>query len=194
MLRRHLPSSSTSGLTTWVGLILGALLCIASLSSCGSTGSSSSSSSRLSAEDGTPARVTFVDYRTNVRMTLVNEAHTDPVKYYSEKRVTANTKITSNEVMAKMLEHFDDEGFNRHATGGYAPATGDGRSSLQSMEIETADGTIFIVNGEGTSDAARQSFRTCRTAFMQIQELTLQAQAVDNTDGKTVFKTPTSKN
>ena len=177
----------------WLVLLLGLLFSATTLSGCGSTGgSSSSSSSRLSAKDGVPSRVTFVDYRTNVRMNLVNEAHTDPVQYYSEKRVTANTKITSNEVMEKMLEHFGDQGFNRWAMAGYAPARA-GAGALQSLEIETPEGTVFLVNGDGVDPQARSSFRECRTAFMQIQELTLQAQAVDNSAGKTVFKTPTSK-
>ncbi len=175
-------------------MLLGLMFCASSFTSCVApgAGSSSSSSSRLSARDGTPARVTFVDYRTNVRMNLVNEAHTDPVKYYSEKKAIANTKVTSNEVMEKMLEHFDDEGYSRYATPGYAPVQSDG-DPLQSIEIETSEGTTFMVNGEGVQDLARKSFRECRKAFMQIQELTVQAQVIDNSSGRTIFENPSSK-
>jgi hypothetical protein len=161
------------------------------LTGCGAPGGAGSSS-RLSAQEANPARVTFVDYRTSVRMNLVNEAHTDPVKYYSEKRVTANTKVTSNEVLARMIEHFDDQGFSRYATAGFAPARGDA-GTLQSLEIETSSGTKFLLNGDGVSEPARRAFRECRTAFMQIQELTVQAQAVENSGGNAVFQTPTSK-
>lgn len=174
----------------WIAL-LGLFASGALLASCAAPGGASSSS-RLSEEEGAAARVTFVDYRTSVRMNLVNEAHTDPVKYYSEKRVTANTKVTSNEVLARMIEHFDEQGFSRYATAGFAPARGDA-GTLQSLEIETPSGTKFLLNGDGVSDPARRAFRECRTAFMQIQELTFQAQAVENAGGNAVFKTPTSK-
>jgi hypothetical protein len=176
--------------SAWITL-LGLLAAGALLTGCGAPGGAGSSS-RLSAQEANPARVTFVDYRTSVRMNLVNEAHTDPVKYYSEKRVTANTKVTSNEVLARMIEHFDDQGFSRYATAGFAPARGDA-GTLQSLEIETSSGTKFLLNGDGVSEPARRAFRECRTAFMQIQELTFQAQAVENSGGNAVFQTPTSK-
>ena len=165
------------------------------LASCGSTSSSTQSGGgeRLSMKDGAPARVTFVEYRGPLRMNLVNEAHTDPVSLYSEKRATANTKVLSNEVMEAMLEHFEDMGFERYAQSGYAPAR-PAQGDLQSIEIEKDGETLFLVNGAGTSAPARESFRECRKAFLQIQQLTKQAQVVNQSDAREVFKTPKSNN
>lgn len=158
------------------------------------TGSSGrETSDRHSLEEGVPARVTFIEYRGPLRMNLVNEAHTDPVRLYSEKRATANTKVLSNEVMEAMLEHFEAQGFQRYAQSGFAPAR-PAQGDLQGIEVETGGETVFLVNGAATSAPARDAFRECRTAFLQIQQLTKQAQVVNQGDVREIFRTPASKN
>ncbi len=155
---------------------------------CGCAASGTSGKERLSLEEGVPTRVSFVDYRNGVRMTLVNEAHTDPVELYSELRTNANTKVISNEVMARMVKYFGEEGFNAHALRGYAPAAARG-GELQSIEVESPGETLFLATVGGES-AAANAFRECRTAFLQIQEMTMQAQAIKNEGGDVMFKQP----
>ncbi len=123
-------------------------------------------------------------------MTLVNEAHTDPIELYSEIRTDASTKVTSNEVMVAMLEHFDEQGFNDYARQGFAPITSAG-GAVQSFEVEGPQGTIFLVNGPEVREPGRKAFRKCLKAFLEIQEMTLQAQAVEYTDGADIFNNPT---
>ncbi|MCB9915861.1 MAG: hypothetical protein H6828_12080 [Planctomycetes bacterium] len=164
-------------------LFLPLALCGLLLAACAST--SSSASSAKGSYD--PVRVTFVDYRTHVRMTLVNEAHTDPVEFYSEKRTTAGTKITSNPDMQAMLREFEAGGYQQYATPGYAPATGG--SAVQSLEVETPRGTTFLVT-DGSRAPACDAFRKCRVVFLQMQGAVMQAQVIENDDGTRVFKKP----
>jgi hypothetical protein len=172
-------------------LLVSILLCgCGSTSSSGATDSENALDGRHSQEEGEPTRVSFVDYRTGVRMTLVNEAHSDPVELYSEvrTRATANIKVISNEVMTAMIDHFDDQGFNTWAQRGYAPARGR-QGELQSFEVETPGTTSFLVT-TGGKDAAAETFRECRTAFLQVQQLTRQVQAVTNDGSEVIFEQP----
>lgn len=165
------------------------LLFLASfLFGCASGGSSVPE--RHSLEEGIPTRVSFVDYRNGVRMTLVNEAHTDPVELYSEirEKSTANTKVVSNEVMAKMMEWFAEKGFDRYAGRGFAPATPRG-GELQSLEVERP-GEILSLATFGQKTAAEQSFRECRLAFLELQQFAMQFQAVRNDGSEEIFEQP----
>jgi len=164
------------------------LLLAAFLFGCASGGSSAPE--RHSLEEGIPTRVTFVDYRNGVRMTLVNEAHTDPVELYSEirERSTATTKVVSNEVMTALMTHFAEKGFDRYAERGFAPATPRG-GELQSLEVERP-GEVQSLATYGHDTAAEHSFRECRLAFLQAQELTMQFQAVRNDGSDVIFEQP----
>jgi hypothetical protein len=161
-------------------------LLVAALALLGCVGPGASSTARPGAPQGA-ARLTFVDYRTKVRMTLINEAHTGKVEFYSQKRANANTKITTNEIMGHLLARLEDQGFNGHAQPGSAPLRG-AAGELQSLELNTREATVFLVNSSALNDEARTSFRQCRLAFMQIQEITSQAQSVDDPTGRAVFQ------
>jgi|GEM_PF-2242940 len=171
--------------TTGVRLLLAAgLALVAGLgpAGCAAPGGGASTS----AAPATPGRVTFIDYNDFVRLNLVNVAHTDPVEYYSEVRTTASTKVTDDDVFLAMLDYFEEQGFESFAEPGFAPvAARDG--GLQALEVETAEGTRYLVYGQMSSQEARKAFVECVLAWQQIFNLTRQSQAVTNRDGEAVF-------
>lgn len=136
--------------------------------------------------DATPARVTFIDYSDYVRLNLVNMAHSDPVEFYSEVRTTASTKITYNEVFAAMLDYFDEQGFSRFATPGFAPHTATS-GAVQALEVETDQGTYHLIYGTTTTAEGKLAYKECVIAWQEIFNRTHQAQAVSNATGGTLF-------
>lgn len=184
------PSSMNKALPLLIAL---ALFGTAGLfGSCAATDSGYGSTDGESQDDATPGRVTFIDYSDFIRLNLVNMAHSDPVEYYSEVRTTASTKITYNEVFTAMLDYFDDQGFSRVASPGFAPATGS-RGAVQALEVETESGTRFLVYGEDADEEQRQTFRDCVIAWQQVFNRTQQSQAVSNTSGGTLFDNQKAK-
>lgn len=160
------------------------VLCL-SVCACAGTGDTNNVGQH-SLEPGSPGRVTLVDYRTSNRLTLVNEAHTDPTVFYSEKRATAATKITSNEVFDAMLGYFEEEGFSSQASSGFAPASGsDGLR--KALEVETPSGVRFMALDIKNVTANYETLQACSMAFIQIYNLTEQNQAISNTGGKALF-------
>lgn len=161
-------------------------LCL-SLGACVAPPSSSEGSpGRMSAESGTPGRVTLLDYRTSNRLTLLNEAHTDPVALYTEKRSSASTKVTSNEIFRAMLGHFEDQGFSGVAVAGYAPAVSDG-SVRSALEMESNGAVHHIVLDTSNTPHSYKVLSDCRQAFLQIYNRTEQHQAIVNQGGRHLF-------
>src|SRR5690242_7316097 len=62
---------------------------------------------------GDPLAVRFTDFRSNLRLVLVNESRTDPAEQYSQKRAAADalTKVGHDEVVAALVERFEEHGF-----------------------------------------------------------------------------------
>ncbi len=116
----------------------------------------------------------------------MNEAHTDPQQLYTEKRTSASTKVTSNGVFNAMLGYFDDEGFSNVASTGYAPITG-GQGLRSALEVETSEGVKHMVLDIQDAAANYETLRACKTAFIQIYNMTDQNQAVSNDGGKALF-------
>jgi hypothetical protein len=139
-----------------------------------------------------PARATLIQYGKVIRLNLVNEAHTDPVEYYSQARSDASTKVTSNELLAAMLDYFEDQGFAHHAREGYAPHSGT-RGELLSLEVETEQGVQHLMYAEGQSKAALRAFVDCRKAWQEAFNMTQQAQAVTNAGGGVFFEKQKAK-
>jgi len=149
---------------------------------------SSSSPDRFSVEDGTPGRVTLLDYRSQNVLTLVNEAHTDPLEAYTEKRSNASTKVTSNEVFGAMLEYFNDEGWIEISRTGRAPLTATG-SMRWALEIESPTGDVqHVAVSLETPKSQMESAIECKLGFMQIFDITQQSQAVENSGGGALFE------
>jgi hypothetical protein len=137
---------------------------------------------------GAPARVTFSELRNGVTMTLVNESHSDPLALYSQVRNRPGPKVTTDEVMAAMLDHFEDEGWGRFASAGAAVAITP--ETYQTLEVDSDGHTTHLLNGPRTPEEARGAFRRCLLAFLQVQELTQQNQAVSNSRGTGIFRDP----
>jgi hypothetical protein len=150
------------------------------------------SSGRLSAEEATPARVTLMQYRDSMRLNLVNEAHTDPVEYYSDVRSDASTKITSNEYLRAMLDYFDEQGFSKYAQAGYAPRQGS-PGELQALEVETEDGVHFLLYDKHATKPALETFVQCVMAWQEVYNRTLQAQAMTNSGRDVRFEKPATR-
>src|SRR5689334_2556273 len=62
---------------------------------------------------GEPQAVRFTDFRSNRRLALVNESHTDPTEQYSQRRKVEDsmTKVGHDEVVAALIERFEEHGF-----------------------------------------------------------------------------------
>ncbi len=148
----------------------------------------SSSPDRFSIQEGTPGRVTLRDYRSHNELTLVNEAHTDPLEAYTEKRSNASTKVTSNEVFGAMLEYFDDEGWTNISRSGRAPIVGTG-SMRWALEIESPTGDVkHVAISLETPKNQMEPAIECKLGFMQIFDITQQSQAVENSGGGALFE------
>ncbi len=145
----------------------------------GTTGAGTQGSAR-------PGRVTLVDYRTHNRLTLVNEAHTDPTNLYTEKRATASTKVSANEIFDAMIGHFRDEGFFDVARSGHAPIAGeDGLRTA--LEVET-DGQVRFLTLHIRDTENFETLLKCKSAFVQIYNMTDQNQAISNDGGPALFE------
>lgn len=165
--------------------VLISLLCCGVLA-CVSPGSSSPD--RYSAEEGLAGRVTLRDYRSMNELTLVNEAHTDPLEAYTEMRTTASTKVTSNEVFDAMLEYFDDQGWSSFSRNGRAPLIGAG-SMRWAIEVESPVGVYqHVAITLETPKSQMEPAVECKAGFIQIFNITQQSQAIENASGGALFE------
>jgi len=138
-----------------------------------------SSSRDADAPEGTRAlRVLFVDWRSDQRLTLVDQSHTDRAKLYSSTRPLdeAGTKVTTDEVLEETLKFFREQGYFDHARKGPAPA---GTGVVQSLEVEMPGSTLHMSFGRSTPSAEQKVFRTCRDNFVALYNNVYQLQSVD---------------
>jgi hypothetical protein len=154
----------------------------------------------LGATGGSPARVSLQDHRTGGRLTLVNDAHLEHTgvtganaaerraAYYSTTRRDAATKVTTDEVMDALLDHFDQEGFGSAALAGPAPP-GDAAVS-QSLEVVVDGQARHMLGRRGMALEPARTFRTCREAFVALYNQTYQLQSVETRPGEPVFQSP----
>jgi len=109
------------------------LLVLAWLALAACSGTGSSRQLEPSVPSAAPKVVTFRDYRTNLRLGIVNDgflasrgfegstASDRRVAYYSTPGVDLMVKATSDRLLDGLLEYFEDQGFSRYATQGPAP-------------------------------------------------------------------------
>lgn len=150
--------------------------------------------------DGPAARVSLSDHRTGGRLTLVNDAQLERTgvqgataddrraTYYSTTRRDAATKITTDEVMAALLDFFDDQGFERAAMEGPAPI-GDSEVS-QSLEVVVEGRARHLLGRHGMPVGEARAFGSCRDAFVALYNQTYQLQSVETRPGETIFQSP----
>ena len=129
---------------------------------------------------GDPQAVRFTDFRSNRKLALVNESHTDPSEQYSQRRKAedAMTKVGHDEVVAALLERFEEHGFFKLADAGPAPTAGAGTWNMV-LEVERKDGLRHMALGASSTSAQRECFTLCRTDFVQLYSSILGLQAVE---------------
>lgn len=131
---------------------------------------------------GDPLAVRFTDFRSNRRLALVNESHTDPADQYSQRRKLEDsmTKVGHDEVVAALVERFEEQGFFKLAQKGPAPTAGAGTWTMV-LEVERKDGPRHMALSTGSSAKEREVFALCRSDFVTIYSGILGLQAVDGT-------------
>jgi len=154
---------------------LALLLGLCALGACGSTSTAQSSEAPARTR---PIRVRFVDWRSNQKLVLVDQSHTDRAELYSSqvKLDEAGTKVTTDEVLEETVRFFRDEGFFDRAEHGPASA---GADAVQTLEVETPDGIVHMRFGRATDPETAKLFRTCRDNFVALYNNVYQLQSVD---------------
>ena len=119
---------------------------------------------------------------------LVSAGHTRPVDLYSEERSTASTKVQEDAVMAALVEHLDDLGFDRYAHAGTAPRGPDaGGAFAKAIEVQDGAASAWwaLTPAAGKDEIA--AFGSAMSAFLQLYNLTQGWQSVDNESGSEYF-------
>ena len=129
---------------------------------------------------GEPQAVRFSDFRSNRKLELVNESHTDPAEQYSQRRKPedAMTKVGHDEVVAALIERLEEHGFFKLAEAGPAPSAAAGTWKM-ALEVERKDGLHHMALSNGSSAKEREVFGLCRTDFVTIYSGILGLQAVE---------------
>jgi len=129
---------------------------------------------------GDPLAVRFTDFRSNLRLELVNESRTDPTAQYSQKRKASEalTKVGHDEVVAALVERFEDQGFLKLAQPGPSPTAGAGTWTM-TLELERKEGLVHLSIGSGSSAKEREIFGLCRTDFATLYNSILGLQSVE---------------
>ncbi|MBK7874625.1 MAG: hypothetical protein IPJ77_02560 [Planctomycetes bacterium] len=160
----------------------------------GSSASSSSAASDASDErvdwnvkppqhavTGHPVRVTYLAFASGRKFELVNESHTNPHEYYSQKVPIeqAYRKIQSDEVVQALLDRLKEQGALDQARAGAAQSFPAG-SKAQALEIQMDGGVRhWLVTDQSPADE-RTRFLKSANDFVQLWNATIQMQAVDS--------------
>ena len=135
---------------------------------------------RAARPHGDPLAFRFTDFRSNRKLSLVNESHTDPSEQYSQTRRAddAMIKVGHDDVVAALLERFEEHGFFKLAEAGPAPSAGAGTWNM-ALEVERKDGLRHMALGAASTAAQRECFTLCRADFVQLYSSILGLQAVE---------------
>jgi hypothetical protein len=136
-----------------------------------------------------PQRVTYVDYRKNAWLELVNETHTGRVEQYSEVRENASRKVQTDEVMQGLVEVIRKGGFERQARPGPAPRASDG-TSVVALEIQDGERIEHVLGFKGMPSSDHKQLLSMSQSFIEIYNLTYGLQAVEKKQGETPFENP----
>ncbi|HUR28157.1 MAG TPA: hypothetical protein VM509_08215 [Planctomycetota bacterium] len=148
-------------------------------------------SSRSAAERGPAYLLRYTDYKSGIRMELVNESHTSHVDQYSKLRAQsdASRKVTSDEWMQGLVAYLDDEGWSKEEQQGNAPSMAKGSLSW-SIQSVGPDGSSFIAAAPTMKGAQIKRLVTMKNAFIQTYNATPGFQAVSAKPGTLPFKVP----
>ncbi|HVS11338.1 MAG TPA: hypothetical protein VMS76_15820, partial [Planctomycetota bacterium] len=149
----------------------GLVALLATLAACASGSKAGERGGTGPAKKRPPQRVLLVDYRSNVRLELVNSSHTDPVEQYSAVRADANRKVQSDDVMSGLVEVLRSHGFDELAQAGPAPKRA-GEAVLWAMEIEEPRGVSHAVATRSAPKPAQAKLVLLKRAFLEIYNST----------------------
>lgn len=129
---------------------------------------------------GEPLAFRFVDFRSERHLGLVNESHTDPSQLYSQKKKfdESMTKVGHDDVVAALLERFQDHGWFELAKPGAMPAAAAGAWTM-ALELERRGAKTYLALGAGSSAKEREVFTACRNDFVLLYSNVLGLQSVD---------------
>ncbi len=136
---------------------------------------------------GEPVRLTMHQAHGDRVFELVNEAHTDPVGYYSEKRSSNARKIQNDEIVAELLDYLRDNGFDRWSTPGAAfPAD----QVSWTLELETPAGVSHVAWVGGKDRRELEDLVNIKMGFLGIYNATGSAQSTRLEPGENPFEGP----
>lgn len=164
-------------------LFSGALLSLLALAGCAS-GPASGGPAR-------PQRVAWVDYRSNVRLELVNETHTGRVEQYSTTRKLdeAARKVQTDEIMSGLIEVLNEEGFAQQARPGPMPLGSDGQG-VMALEIDDAGAIEHVMAWRGMPAEERTAILRMAQNFAELYNATYGLQAVEMGLDESPFENP----
>lgn len=166
--------------------LLSSLMACTLAAACSSTDAAPGNEAELFV--GPPTQVRWIMFKSGQTISLVNRSHTDPLKLYSEVREEVGPKVTTDDVMDGLVQHFEEQGFGDHAQDGPAPTTGDAQYT-QALELEVGGRVTHMTLGSVSSEEEREVFYSCSSALMTVWNLTYQVQAVENDKGEAIFRT-----
>ncbi len=129
---------------------------------------------------GEPLGFRFVDFRSERRLGLLNESHTDPAEFYSQRKKLEEsmTKVGHDDVVGALLERFEEHGWFKLAQPGPMPAAGAGVWTM-ALELERKGVTTHMALGAGSSAKEREVFGACRNDFVLLYSNVLGLQSVE---------------
>lgn len=164
--------------------LAGAILSLLALAGCSTSTAADSGPAR-------PQRVAWVDYRSKVRLELVNETHTDRVEQYSavRSRAEASRKVQTDEVMTELLKVLHEQGFEKHALPGAMPLQGDAQS-VMALEIDDNGRISYVVAWRGMPKEDREAILGMAQNFAELYNATYGLQAVELGPEESPFENP----
>ncbi len=143
--------------------------------------------SSATATKGDPLRMTVTQFQNGAVFELVNRSHSDPVEQYSTVRSDASRKVQDDKLMAALRDGLRDNGYDKLAHSGRAPALATGTRAW-TLEIESKDGTSYILATPETPADTLKKMRELRDAVIEVYNRTQGWQSVEIKDGKLPFQ------
>jgi hypothetical protein len=153
---------------------------VAAACSAGGTRAAGGDAPEAASASFAPVQFAYRAYASGARLTLVNAAHTNRTELYSSTQPldSARTKVAPDEVVDEMVLYFREQGFFAQARPGRAPESAP-PGVKQALEVETAEGPVHALLGEGAKPDEVRCFLTCVKAFLDLYNNTVQMQSVD---------------
>lgn len=135
--------------------------------------------------------VSYWDFRSETRMTLVSESDPQYQGLYSRPLSNADTKLAPEEDLRELVEFAGSQGFFENA-GNLAEPTAALRSYARGMIIITADGTGYSLTLDKAalenSPELLQTFSEVRARFRQVYDSIQQLQFIQTSTGENYFE------